>query len=99
MKELHLAFLIYATQTAPKTQLDDVMAEVLAVTINNEEDFADALKLSKIIGMDLQILAKAAVKKFGEDALKFKELVDKELKQGDAWEKFVKRFARLYRKA
>jgi len=98
LKDLHLAFLIYATQTAPKTQLDEVMAETLSAVIENENDFKEAVKLAKILKMDLQVLAKAAVKKFGEDALNFKDLVEKEFKQGQAWESFVKRYLRLYKK-
>ncbi len=94
MKELHLAFLIYATQAAPKTQLDEVMAETLGSIMENEDDFAEAIKLAKILAMDLQILAKAAVKAFGERALEFKELVQREFGQGDQWERYVKRFAK-----
>ncbi|UXD22832.1 hypothetical protein IPA_08715 [Ignicoccus pacificus DSM 13166] len=98
MKELHLAFLIYATQTAPKTQLDEVMAETLGAVIENEKDFEEAVKLAKILKMDLNILARAAVYKFGEDAIKFKDLIDKEFKQGQAWENFVKRYLRLLKR-
>ncbi len=97
MSDLHLAFLIYASQTVPRAQLDEVMAETLAALMKDEKDFEEALRISKIIKMDLQILAKAATKKFGEEALKFKELVEKEMKQGEAWERFVKRFVRLYK--
>jgi len=96
LSELHLAFLVYASQTVPRAQLDEVMAETLAALMKSEEDFSEALKLTKIVGMDLQVLAKASVKRFGEEASKFKDLVEKEMKQGEAWEKFVKRFARLY---
>ncbi|NPA84680.1 MAG: hypothetical protein GXO07_01580 [Crenarchaeota archaeon] len=98
MSDLHLAFLIYATKVVPRAQLDDVMAETIAAVMKSEEDFPEALKLSKVVGLDLQILAKAAVKRFGEGALKFKDLVEAELKQGEAWEKFVKRFVRLYKR-
>ena len=98
MSDLHLAFLIYATKTVPRAQLDDVMAETLASLMKDEESFREALKLTKIVGMDLQVLAKATVKRFGEEALNFKDLVEKEMKQGEAWEKFVKRFVRLYKK-
>ncbi|ALU12534.1 hypothetical protein EYM_04940 [Ignicoccus islandicus DSM 13165] len=93
MKELHLAFLIYATQMAPKTQLDEVLAETLGVLMENEEDFVHAVKLTKILALDLQILAKAAVKAFGEKALEFKEVIEKEFKQGEQWERYVKRFS------
>ncbi len=93
---LHLAFLVYATQTVPRSQLDEIMANVIAQFMKDEKDFEEALKLSKIIKMDLQILAKAAVMKFGEDAIKFKDLVENEMKQGEAWEKFVKRYIRLF---
>lgn len=98
MKELHLAFLIYATQTAPKTQLDEVMAESLGAIIQNEEDFIEAIKLTKILRMDLQILARAAVKAFGDGALKYKDIIEAEFKQGQAWENFVKRYLRLMKK-
>ncbi|ABU82241.1 hypothetical protein [Ignicoccus hospitalis] len=99
MKELPLAFLIYATQTVPRSQLDEVMAEVIAKAMESEEDFEEALKLSKIIGMDLQVLAKATVIRFGERAAEFKDLVERELKQGEQWDKFVKRFVRLYKRS
>ena len=98
MKELHLAFLIYATQAAPKTQLDEIMAETLGSILNSEEDFMEALKLTKILKMDLQILAKASVKAFGEEALKFKDVIDKEFGEGKSWENFVKRYLRLLKR-
>ena len=98
MKELHLAFLIYAIQTAPKTQLDEIMAETLGSIMKTEEEFEEALRLTKILKMDLQILAKASVKAFGEDALKFKDIIEKEFGEGKSWENFVKRYLRLLKR-